>query len=268
VHFFFQPAEEGGGGGRVMVEEGLFDKFPCESVFGMHNRPSLSVGQFAVRSGPMMAAAGRFDIRITGKGTHGARPETGIDSVLVGGHIITALQSIVSRNISPHSPIVISVTQMHAGDAYNVIPESAVLRGTFRAFTPELIKTIMASMERVAKGVAAGFGAKVECEFHPGYPPLVNNHDEAMFAADIAESIVGKGNVNRNGPLVMGSEDFSYMLNACPGAFVLIGNGGAEEGSPSQCEVHNPKYDFNDEILPLGAQFFARLVETKLAPKS
>ncbi len=268
VHFFFQPAEEGGGGGRVMVEEGLFDKFPCESVFGMHNRPSLPVGSFAVRSGPMMAAAGRFDINITGKGTHGARPETGIDPVLVGGHIITALQSIVSRNISPHSPIVISVTQMHAGDAYNVIPASAVLRGTFRAFTPDLITKIMENMERVAKGVASAMGAKVECRFERGYPPLINNHDEAMFAADIAETIVGKENVNRNGPMVMGSEDFSYMLNACPGAFVLIGNGGAEEGSPSQCEVHNPNYDFNDDILPLGAQFFSKLVETKLAPKS
>ena len=267
VHFFFQPAEEGGGGGKVMVDEGLFEKFPCEAVFGMHNRPSLPAGKFAVRAGPMMAAAGRFDIHITGKGAHGARPESGIDPVLVGGHILTALQSIVSRNVSPHYPAVISVTQIHAGDAYNVIPETAVLRGTFRAFLPEVIEMIMTNMRRIAEGVAAGFGAKVECRLEETYPPLVNNADEAAFAASIAESIVGPENVNRSGPLVMGSEDFSFMLNACPGAFMLIGNGGLEEAGAAARAVPNPKYDFNDAILPLGATFFARLVETRLAPR-
>jgi len=267
VHFFFQPAEEGGGGGRVIVEEGLFEKFPCEAVFGMHNRPSLPAGKFAVRPGPMMAAAGRFDINITGKGAHGARPESGVDPVLVGGHIITALQSIVSRNVSPHYPAVISVTQMHAGDAYNVIPESAVLRGTFRAFLPEVIDMIMANIRRVSEGVASALGAKVDFWLEETYPPLVNNADEAAFAASVAEEIVGKENVNRNGPLVMGSEDFSFMLNACPGAFMLIGNGGLEGEGEIACEVHNPKYDFNDNILPLGATFLARLVETRLAPK-
>ncbi|WP_119421967.1 M20 aminoacylase family protein [Desertibaculum subflavum] len=262
VHFFFQPAEEGGGGGKVMVDEGLFQKFPCEAVFGMHNRPSVPAGHFAVRGGPQMAAAGMFDIKITGKGAHGARPESGIDPVVVGGHIITALQSIVARNVSPHDTAVISVTQMHAGDAYNVIPESAVLRGTIRAFKMEVMELMKANIERISRGIAEGLGAEVEPKVRFSYPPLVNNHDEARFAADIAAGIVGEENVDRNGPMVMASEDFSYMLNACPGAFVFIGQGGVEGG----CEVHNPKYDFNDRILPLGSTFFARLVETRLKP--
>jgi amidohydrolase len=262
VHFFFQPAEEGGGGGKVMVDEGLFEKFPCEAVFGMHNRPSIGAGKFALRAGPQMAAAGMFDITITGKGAHGARPESGIDPVVVGGHIITALQSIVARNVSPHDTAVISVTQMHAGDAYNVIPESAVLRGTIRAFKMEVMELMKARIEAISRGIAEGLGARAEPKVRFSYPPLVNNPDEARFAADIAASIVGEENVDRNGPMVMASEDFSYMLNACPGAFVFIGQGGVEGG----CEVHNPSYDFNDQILPLGATFFARLVETRLKP--
>jgi amidohydrolase len=203
-----------------------------------------------------------FDITITGKGAHGARPESGIDPVVVGGHIITALQSIVARNVSPHDTAVISVTQMHAGDAYNVIPESAVLRGTIRAFKMEVMELMKARIEAISRGIAEGLGARAEPKVRFSYPPLVNNPDEARFAADIAASIVGEENVDRNGPMVMASEDFSYMLNACPGAFVFIGQGGVEGG----CEVHNPSYDFNDQILPLGATFFARLVETRLKP--
>ena len=164
-----------------------------------------------------------FDIKITGKGAHGARPESGIDPVVVGGHIITALQSIVARNVSPHDTAVISVTQMHAGDAYNVIPESAVLRGTIRAFKMEVMELMKANIERISRGIAEGLGAKAEPKVRFSYPPLVNNHDEARFAADIAAGIVGEENVDRNGPMVMASEDFSYMLNACPGAFVFIG---------------------------------------------
>jgi hippurate hydrolase len=263
VHFFFQPAEEGLGGGRVMVEEGMFEKFPCEAIFGMHNRPSVPVGRFAIRSGPMMAAAGMFDIEIVGNGAHGARPESGIDPVVVGGHIITAVQSIVARNLSPHDSGVISITQMHAGDAYNVIPERAVLRGTIRAFKMEVMDKIKTGIERVCHGAATMFGAKVTPDVRVIYPALVNNPDETKFAADIAASIVGEDHVDRHGPLVMGSEDFSFMLNACPGAFILIGNGEGE----GACEVHNPKYDFNDKILPLGATFFARVAETRLAKR-
>jgi hippurate hydrolase len=267
VHFIFQPAEEGPGGGRVMVEEGLFEKFPCDSVFGMHNRPSLPVGKFQIRPGPMMAGAGSFDITIRGKGTHGARPESGIDPVVVASHVVTAAQTIRSRTLSPHDPAVLSITQIHAGDAYNVIPETAVLRGTIRAFRPEVMQTLMGSLERIAKQVAAAYGAEAVCNIRQGYPPLVNNPDETNFIADVAASLVGEENVNRNGALVMGSEDFSYMLNAVPGAFILTGQGGSSEGDHS-CEVHNPGYDFNDAVLPLGATLFVRLVEAKLGTKA
>ena len=208
VHLIFQPAEEGRGGAEAMVKDGLFEKFPCEQIFGMHNRPKLDVGKFAIRSGPQMAGGGLFDIKITGKGAHGARPETGIDPVIIATQIISALQSVVSRNVAPLDSAVISVTQMHAGDAYNVIPQEAV-----------------------------------------------------KFIADVAAEIVGEENMNREGPFVMASEDFSYMLEKVPGAFINIGNGGGEGG----CEVHNPSYDFNDEIIALGATLWSRVVETKLA---
>ena len=257
VHFIFQPAEEGGGGGRVMVEEGLFSKFPVDAVFGMHNRPGLDVGKFQIRSGPMLAGACRFDINITGKGGHAARPENNIDSVLLGAHMLTALQSVRSRTLSPHEPAVISVTQFHAGDAYNVIPETAVLRGTARAFRTKTMDAIKEGMRRVASGSAATFGAKAECVFYDGYPPLVNHEQETGFIADIAASIVGEDNVDRNGPLVMGSEDFSYMLQARPGAYIFIGNG------PST-SLHSDTYDFNDDAIPLGVSYWAKLVETAL----
>ncbi|BBK35796.1 hydrolase [Allostella sp. ATCC 35155] len=263
VHFIFQPAEEGPGGGRVMVEEGLFQKFPCDSVFGMHNRPSLPVGTFQIRSGPMMAGAGSFDITIKGKGTHGARPESGIDPVVVAAHIVTAAQTIRSRTLSPHDPAVLSITQVHAGDAYNVIPETAVLRGTIRAFRQEVMDAQMQGLARIATQVAAAYGAMAHCDIRQGYPPLVNHAAETAFIADVAATLVGEENVNRNGALVMGSEDFSYMLNAVPGAFILTGQGGSGDHGGS-CEVHNPGYDFNDEVLPLGATLFARLVEAKL----
>jgi len=262
VHFIFQPAEEGGGGGRVMVEEGLFERFPCDAVFGMHNRPGIPVGRFAIRTGPMMAAAAVFDIEIHGKGAHGARPEAGVDPVLVAAHLTTALQSIVARNVRPQETAVLSVTQIRGGDAYNVIPERAVLRGTARAFDPEVMRTIRHNLDRLARNVAEGFGARAAVDFREIYPALINDADEARFAADIAAALVGEANVNRDGPLVMGSEDFSFMLNARPGAFIMIGNGEGEWGG---CEVHNPHYDFNDAVLPLGVAFFARLVETRLA---
>ncbi|MCW5752954.1 MAG: amidohydrolase [Alphaproteobacteria bacterium] len=262
VHFIFQPAEEGLGGAEAMLKDGLFDKFPCDWVFGMHNRPSLEVGRFAVRAGPMMAGGALFDLAIRGRGAHGARPESGIDPVLVAAHVATALQSIVARNVSPHETAVLSVTQIHAGDAYNVIPETAAMRGTARAFSRAAMELIERNMRRVAQGVASGLGASAELDFRNTFPPLVNDAAEAAFAADIAAELVGEANVERNGPLIMASEDFSYMLNRVPGAFMLIGNG----GGPGGCEVHNPGYDFNDEILGLGASFLSRIVERKLAP--
>ena len=263
VHFIFQPAEEGLGGARAMVDEGLFEKFPCEAIFGMHNRPGLPVGRFAVRSGPMMAAGAFFDIHVTGKGAHGARPETGIDPVMVAAHIAIALQTIVSRNSPPVETAVLSVTKIHAGDAYNVIPQTARLAGTVRAFSREVMTLIETSMRRIAKGQAEGFGATAEVDFRLLFPPTVNDAREADFAAGICAELVGADQVNRNPPLLMGSEDFSLMLEKVPGCYINIGNGAGEGG----CDLHNPGYDFNDAALPLGASFFARLVETRLAKR-
>jgi amidohydrolase len=261
VNFIFQPAEEGLGGAQAMLADGLFERFPCEALFGMHNRPSLPVGAFAVRAGPMMAGGGFFDIRVTGKGAHGARPETGIDPVIVAAHIATALQTVVSRNVAPVDTAVVSVTKIHAGEAYNVIPQSALLAGTVRAFSRKVMDQIGEAVARIARGVAAGFGATAEVDLRWGFAPTVNDPKEADFAAGICAGLVGEARVERNPPLIMASEDFSFMLEKVPGCYVNIGNGEGESG----CEVHNPGYDFNDRALPLGAAFFARLVETRLA---
>ena len=261
VHLIFQPAEEGRGGAEAMVKDGLFQKFPCEIIFGMHNRPKLDVGKFAIRSGPQMAGGGLFDIHITGKGAHGARPEAGIDPVIIATQIISALQSVVSRNVAPLDSAVISVTQMHAGDAYNVIPQEAVLRGTIRAFRKETMALIKERIETISSGIAASLGGSAKADVRIAFPPLVNDKDAVKFIADVAAEIVGPENMNREGPFVMASEDFSYMLEQVPGAFINIGNGGGEGG----CEVHNPSYDFNDEALTLGSTLWARVVEKRLA---
>jgi hippurate hydrolase len=261
VRFIFQPAEEGIGGARAMVEDGLFSRFPCDAIFGMHNRPGMALGRFAVRSGPMMAGGAFFDIDVIGRGAHGARPESGIDSVLVAAHIATALQSIVSRNVRPVETAVVSVTQIHGGDAYNVIPQSARLSGTARAFSNEVMELIGRNTARIAQGVAAGFGATANTDFRTIFLPLVNDANEAEFAAGVCSELVGTGNVRRDPPLIMASEDFSHMLAEVPGCYINIGNG---DGAGA-CEVHNPSYDFNDAALPYGAAFFVRLVEKKLA---
>ena len=260
VHFIFQPAEEGMGGARAMLDDGLFEKFPCEAIFGMHNRPGLPIGRFAVRAGPMMAAGAFFDIKVSGKGAHGARPETGIDPVMVAAHIAVALQTVVSRNVPPVETAVLSVTKIAGGDANNVIPQTAQLAGTARAFSREVMALVETSLRRIAKGVAEGFGATAEVDFRFLFPPTVNDAREAEFAAGICSELVGADKVNRNPPLLMGSEDFSLMLEQVPGCYVNIGNGEGEGG----CEVHNPGYDFNDAALPLGVGFFARVVETRL----
>ena len=260
VHFIFQPAEEGIGGAKAMVDDGLFKRFPCAAIFGMHNRPSLAVGRFAVRAGPMMAGGAFFDIHVTGKGAHGARPETGIDSALVAAHIAVALQSIVSRNTAPVETAVLSVTKIHAGDAYNVIPQTAHLGGTVRAFSRDVMAMVEAAMRRVATGTAQAFGATAEVDFRFLFAPTVNDPAQAEIAAGICTELVGADHVDRNPALIMASEDFSYMLERVPGCYINIGNGSVEGG----CEVHNPAYDFNDDALPLGAAFFARLVESGL----
>jgi hippurate hydrolase len=261
VHFIFQPAEEGLGGGDAMVKDGLFDRFPCDAIFGMHNAPGLAVGKFAIRTGAMMAGGAYFDIGVTGRGAHGARPEAAIDPVIVASHITTALQTIVSRNVRPVDTAVLSVTQIHAGDAYNVIPQQAFIRGTARAFSAETLGMIEENMQRIATGVASGFGATAELNFRIVFPPLINDASEAAFIADVAAELVGADNVNPNAGLVMASEDFSFMLNSRPGAYIRIGNGDELGG----CQVHNPGYDFNDDVLGLGASLFAQLAERKLA---
>jgi hippurate hydrolase len=260
VHFIFQPAEEGIGGAKAMLEDGLFDRFPCSSVFGMHNTPGLPVGKFAIRPGPMMAGGAFFDITVTGRGSHGARPENGIDPLLAACHLTAALQAIVSRNISPSDTAVLSVTAIHAGEAYNVIPETAVIRGTVRTFKTETMKQIEAGMKRTAAGICAGFGAAAVVDFRDLFAPLVNNPAETQFMVDAARDLVGDADVDGNRGVVMASEDFSFMLDVCPGAYINIGNGDTVGGTP----VHNPNYNFNDAILPLGAGLYAQLVEKKL----
>ena len=260
VHFIFQPAEEGLGGADAMLKDGLFERFPCDVIFGMHNRPGLALGKFQIRPGAMMAGGGYFDIKVTGVGAHGARPEAGVDPVIAAAQIAAALQTIVSRNVRPLDTAVVSVTRIRGGDAYNVIPETATLGGTMRCFSDTTMKLIETRMRGIAEGVAAGFGARAELDFRLLFPPLVNHADETQFIADCAAELVGEANVNRNSNPLMASEDFAIMLNAVPGAYIQIGNGEGE----GACEVHNPGYDFNDGALPFGASLFARLVEKRL----
>jgi hippurate hydrolase len=262
VNFIFQPAEEGLGGAKAMLADDLFERFPCDFVYGMHNMPGRPVGTFAIRPGVMMAAGAFFDITIDGKGSHGARPEDGIDPVVIAAQMTMALQTIVSRNVEPIEPAVVSVTQIHAGAAYNVVPDSAVLRGTARTFSREVMALIESNMRRVVENIAASFGARAQLDFRELFAPLVNEPQETQVFADVAADLVGEDNVDRKRSRVLGSEDFSFMLEACPGAYINIGNG--TEGSHA-APLHNPRYDFNDAVLPFGAAAFAALVERKLA---
>ena len=234
VHFIFQPAEEGIGGAKAMIDDGLFKRFPCEAVFGMHNRPGMPLGRFAVRSGPMMAGGAFFDIDIEGVGSHGARPESGVDPVLVAAHVTTALQSIVARNVRPVDTAVLSVTQIHSGDAYNVIPQRARLSGTARCFSNEVMALIEKNLRRLAESVAAGFGAKATTDFRVTFPPLLNDPKEAEFAASICNDIVGAEHVKRDPALIMASEDFAFMLAEVPGCYINIGNGDGD-GAHARC---------------------------------
>lgn len=257
VHFIFQPAEEGKGGGDRMVQEGLFDRFPCDTVFGMHNIPGIPIGSFAVSPGPMMAARDNFEITIKGRGSHGAMPHHGIDPVLVGAHMVMALQSITSRNLDPLKALVISVTQFHAGHAFNVVPDDMVLRGTCRVFDPEVQNSLPDRITKIMEGVCATFGATAELNYIKGYLATINDPEQAGIAADIAERVAGTERVDRAPQPVMGAEDFSYMLNQRPGAYIWAGNG-------DTAGVHHPDYDFNDDGLPHGASFWAQLVEDRL----
>ena len=262
VHFIFQPADENEAGGRVMVEEGLFDKFPVESVYGMHNMPGIPVGEFAIRPGPIMASSDIFEITLTGIGTHAALPQLGRDPVIAASQLVTALQAITSRTVSPLAAAVVSVTQLHMGDTWNVIPEEAVIRGTTRAFKPEVQDHLEAELSRVTNGIAAAFSVEARVNYERRYPPTINEPLETILTADVAREIAGADMVSLDKDPMMGAEDFAFMLNEKPGAYMWIGNGPGDGG----CMLHNPRYNFNDNILALGASYWAKLAETRLSP--
>jgi hippurate hydrolase len=263
IAFIFQPAEEGEGGARVMIEEGLFERFPVESVYGLHNMPGLDRGQVALRAGPLLAAADTVTIEITGKGGHAAIPHMAIDPVVIGAEIVMALQTIASRRIDPLDSLVISVTRFDAGTADNIIPETARLTGSVRTLKTETRDQVEAEIRRVADGIAAAHGGTAEVTFSHGYPATVNWPEETARCAAVAGEIVGPENVHGEVAPVMGSEDFAFMLEKKPGCYILLGNG--LEGGPGGCSVHNPNYDFNDEVAVIGASYWARLAETLLA---
>ncbi len=268
VYLIFQPAEEGGGGAREMIKDGLFDKFPMDAVFGMHNWPGYQVGQFALSAGPVMASSNEFKIRITGKGGHAAMPHNGIDPVPVACQMVQAFQTIISRNKKPVDAGVVSVTMIHAGEASNVIPDYCEIQGTVRTFTIEVLDLIEKRMQEIAKHTCAAFGAQCNFSFERNYPPTINSAPEAEFARQVMQDIVGADNVMAQEP-TMGAEDFAYMLQAKPGAYCFIANG---EGGhrdvghgAGPCMLHNPSYDFNDDLIPLGATYWVRLAEAWLA---
>ena len=262
VHFIFQPAEEGGGGGRVMVEEGIFEKFPCEAVYGMHNWPGMAEGQFAVHDTAVMAANETLKISIKGKGGHAAMPDQCVDPVVIGAQIITALQSVVSRNVAPLDSAVVSITMVDAGFVSNVIPNDMNLTGSLRYFSTEVGVEVKAKIKKIVEGVSHSMGATATFSSTPNYPATVNTPKHAELCASAAAEVVGSKNVLRNEKPSMGSEDFSFLLNASEGAYIWIGNGLIPEDGPSGgCMLHNTEYDFNDEILPLGSSYWVQLVQ-------
>jgi hippurate hydrolase len=262
AYLIFQPAEEGGGGGKVMVEEGLFKRFPANEIYAVHNWPGLPPGQMAVRPGAVMAATDEIVITVRGKGGHAALPHLTVDPVVITAQVISALQSIASRNASPLDSIVVSVCSMETSqtNVFNVIPDFVKLIGTVRSFRPETRQMAEKRINEIVAGVSKAMGGSAEIAYKRGYPPTINTEREAAFAAKVGERVFGRGNVFTDGEPTMGGEDFSYMLEACPGAYVFLGQG----GGPNNCFLHNPGYDFNDEVIPLGAGYLAALVEEAL----
>jgi hippurate hydrolase len=257
VHFIFQPAEEGLGGARAMIKDGLFEKFPCDEIYGLHNAPDLNHGELAILPGPAMAGADFFDITISGYGAHGAMPERSKDPVVIAMALGQALQTIVSRNVSPTEAAVLSITQIHAGSAYNVIPGEAKLAGTVRAFSDEVRALIRERMRAICAGIAAAFQVEIDVDIRDIFSVLVNQEEHSRVVADVARTVVGPTNVSTRSQLKMGSEDFADMLQAVPGAYFWLGHDGS-------VPVHNPGFTLDDKILPIGASMFARIVETRL----
>jgi amidohydrolase len=254
----FQPAEEGGAGAHAMIKDGLISRFGIEEVYGMHNFPGLPVGEFAIRPGPIMASADHIEIDLEGKGGHAARPHLTVDTLLVGAQIVNQLQSIVARNVNPLDAAVVSICMFQAGFTDNVIPQRAKMRGTARALTKEVGELLRKRVNEVVDGVAKIYGARARISYHNGYPVTVNHERETAFAASVAREIAGKDKVDADAPPLMGAEDFSFMLQERPGAFIFVGNG-------DSAGLHHPAYDFNDEVIPLGTSYWVRLAETALA---
>ncbi len=254
----FQPAEEGGGGGREMVNDGMMDRFGVEEVYGMHNYPGIPLGQFAIRNGPIMAAADRITIEIEGKGAHAARPHASVDTILVASQMINQIQTIVSRNVDPLESSVVSICMFQAGTTDNVIPQTAVLRGTARSLKPEIQDLVEGRLHQIVEGTAKLYGATAKLTYKRDYPVTRNHPDQMAFAASVAKEIAGEDKVDTNVAPVMGAEDFSFMLNARPGAFIFAGNG-------DSAGLHHPKYNFNDDLIPIGSSYWVRLVEKALA---
>ncbi len=259
IQFIFQPAEEAAGGARVMLRDGLFQRFPVDSVFAMHNWPGLPAGQIRSRPGPMWASFDIFDIDVHGIGSHGAMPHFGRDPIVAMSDLVGALQTVVSRNVDPLRPAVVSVTKVRAGDAYNVVPDSAYLGGGVRCFLPEVQQEIRKRMESLVEGVCKAYGARGQLNYRTAYPALVNDREQTEFAMGVAAEVVGQQNVGK-ARLLLASEDFAFMLEKVPGCYLLIGNGEERGG----CMIHNSNYDFNDDILPVGTSFWVRLAESFL----
>jgi hippurate hydrolase len=268
VYLIFQPAEEGGAGARRMIDDGLFKQFPMDAVYGMHNWPGMAAGSFGVVAGPMMASSNEFRVVVKGKGAHAAQPHKGVDPVMVAVQIAQSWQTIISREKSPLDTAVLSITQIHAGSATNVIPDEAVLIGTVRTFTTDVLDLIERRMEEIARHTAAGFQASVEFGFKRNYPPLVNHPQQTAFAVEAMKAVAGADMVDANVEPTMGAEDFAFMLQAKPGCYVFIGNGeGAHRAGGhglGPCQLHNASYDFNDALLPVGASYWVRLAEMSL----
>ena len=254
----FQPAEEGGAGGKVMVDDGMMERFKIGEVYGMHNHPGMPVGEFALRPGPLMASADFLTIEIEGKGGHAAHPNAAIDTIVVGAQMISAIQSIVSRNVDPLESAVISITMFHAGSTHNIIPQTARLRGTARSLSPQVRDLLEKRLHEVVEGTAAVYGAKAKLTYERGYPVVINHAAQTDFAAKVAREVAGQDRVSVDMTPVMGGEDFAFMLEARPGAFIFVGNG-------DSASLHHPSYNFNDEVIPFGTSYWVKLVETALA---
>jgi hippurate hydrolase len=260
VHFIFQPAEEGEGGAKAMVADGLFERFPMDAIYGMHNWPEIPEGRIVVLNGPVMASDSHLKITVRGRGCHAAMPQQGVDTLLVASHLVVVLQTVVSRTLPPSESAVVSVTRMHGGSAMNIIPDEAVLYGTIRSFSLETQDTIEGAVKRLCAGMGEAFGAKIDAEFEHRYPPTVNSAAEAGLCIRAAEAAVGAENVIKDAPPSTGAEDFAYMLLEKPGCYIWLGSGGPEHIYP----LHNPNYDFNDGVIAAGIRYWTRLVETAL----